>query len=111
MILHHVVYTRRGMGRMTRRTPAWNFSTLAGASGDAAIPGHQSTRLLLDTESEPGVTELTLLALWESTESSKAFAGDDIGRAVYYPADDGLLLEKPERLRHYTVVRAPAFAS
>jgi len=74
----------------------------------AATPGHRGTWVLLDTESEPGIAEFTLLTLWTSRDAIRAFAGEDIGRAVYYPEDDTFLLEKPERLRHYTVMRTPA---
>ena len=107
------VILREWRGRVPHdKTDAYlEFLDTRGTRGYATTPGHRGTWVLLDTESEPGVTEFTLLTLWESTESIKAFAGDDIGRAVYYPEDDDLLLEKPERLRHYTVVRAPAFAS
>ena len=104
---------REWRGRVPQdKTDAYlEFLDNKGTHGYAATPGHRGTWIVLDTESEPGVTEFTLLTMWESREAIRAFAGDDIGRAVYYPEDDGLLLEKPERLRHYTVVRAPQSAS
>lgn len=69
--------------------------------------GHRGTWLLTDREHADGV-EITLLTLWESRDAIHTFAGDDISRAVYYPEDDDFLLEKPERLRHYDVLHAPA---
>jgi len=71
----------------------------------AATPGHSGTWLLLDRDGE--AAEITLLTLRTSRESIHAFAGEDISRAVYYPEDDDFLLEKPERLRHYEVLRQP----
>ena len=68
--------------------------------------GHHGTWLLLDRERGDDV-EITLLTLWESRDAIHAFAGSDISRAVYCPQDDGFLLEKPERLRHYEVLHAP----
>jgi hypothetical protein len=36
--------------------------------------------------------------------SVRAFAGDDLVRAKYYPEDDDYLLEKELRVRHFQVV-------
>lgn len=79
-----------------------------GLADYAATPGHQGTWLLLDRDGE--TTEFTILTLWESREVIRAFAGDDIGKARYYPEDDTYLLEKPERLRHYEVLAHPQMA-
>ena len=38
---------------------------------------------------------------WESIEAIKAFAGEDYEKAVYYPEDDGILLEFEEKVNHY----------
>ena len=34
----------------------------------------------------------------------RRFAGDDIGRAVFYPEDERVLIDRGERVRHYEVV-------
>ncbi|HEX6930085.1 MAG TPA: hypothetical protein VF267_12585 [Gammaproteobacteria bacterium] len=75
----------------------------------AATPGHRGTWVLVDhdCDGDGRTAEFVLLTLWPSREAIAAFAGEDIGRAVYYPEDDGFLLEKPERLRHYDVLRRP----
>ena len=51
-----------------------------------------------------GRAELLLLTLWESEEAIRRFAGDDIGRAVFYPEDERYLIEKGEQVSHYEVV-------
>lgn len=51
-----------------------------------------------------GRAEFLLLTFWESEEAIRRFAGDDIGRAVFYPEDDRFLLEKEDRVRHFDVV-------
>ena len=51
-----------------------------------------------------GRAELLLLTLWESEEAIRRFAGDDIGRAVFYPEDERYLIEKDDRVSHYDVV-------
>jgi heme-degrading monooxygenase HmoA len=38
---------------------------------------------------------------WESIEAVKAFAGTDYEKAVYYPEDEGVLLEFEETVDHY----------
>ena len=48
--------------------------------------------------------EFVLLTLWESEEAIRRFAGDDIGRAVFYPEDERVLIDRGERVRHYEVV-------
>lgn len=75
----------------------------------AATPGHRGTSVLVDRggNGEGEVMEIVLLTLWESRDAIRAFAGEDISRAVYYPEDDAFLLEKPERLRHYDVLHWP----
>jgi heme-degrading monooxygenase HmoA len=38
---------------------------------------------------------------WENLEAVKQFAGDDFDKAVYYPEDNGILLEFEEHVTHY----------
>jgi heme-degrading monooxygenase HmoA len=50
--------------------------------------------------------EFVTLSLWESEAAIKAFAGEDIGRAVYYPEDDRFLVERGPHVDHFEVVFA-----
>ncbi|MBA3666655.1 MAG: hypothetical protein H0W65_02890 [Sphingomonas sp.] len=65
-------------------------------------PGNLGCQMLT-RDMEDGSTEVTTLSWWESMESIRAFAGDDVDRARYYPQDDKFLLEKPERVEHHKV--------
>jgi heme-degrading monooxygenase HmoA len=38
---------------------------------------------------------------WKDLESVKLFAGDDYEKAVYYPQDNGILLEFEEKVIHF----------
>ncbi|HJV12454.1 MAG TPA: hypothetical protein VJ625_01045 [Propionibacteriaceae bacterium] len=49
-------------------------------------------------------SEIITLSLWDSRESIRAFAGDDIDQAVFYPEDDRYLIERDRTVRHYEVV-------
>lgn len=79
-----------------------------GLAGYAATPGHRGSWVLLDRGAEE--TEFVLLTLWDSAEAIRAFAGEDIGAARYYPEDGEYLRELPPRLRHYEVVHQPRAA-
>jgi heme-degrading monooxygenase HmoA len=48
--------------------------------------------------------EFLTFSLWESVDAIRAFAGDDIETAVYYPDDDRYLIERDATVRHYEVV-------
>ena len=45
-----------------------------------------------------------LVSLWDSEDAVRRFAGDDVGRAVFYPDDDRFLVERDERVDHFDVV-------
>jgi heme-degrading monooxygenase HmoA len=51
-----------------------------------------------------GRTEVMTVSLWDSRDSIRAFAGDDIELARYYPEDDEYLLERELTVKHYDVV-------
>lgn len=99
---------REWRGRVPReKTAAYLGFLRARAMPDyARTPGHRGTWILLDEGAE--VSEFLLLTLWDSRDAIRAFAGDDISLARYYPEDPGFLLEMPERLRHYDVQDMPA---
>ncbi len=67
-----------------------------------ATPGNRGTLLLRRTDADEA--EFVLISLWDSLESIKAFAGEDVDVARYYPEDDPYLLEKAEKVVHYDVL-------
>jgi heme-degrading monooxygenase HmoA len=50
-----------------------------------------------------GRTEVVTLSWWDTLESIKGFAGDDISQAVFYPEDEGYLLDSDVTVTHYVV--------
>ncbi|UCF18627.1 MAG: antibiotic biosynthesis monooxygenase [Gemmatimonadota bacterium] len=48
-----------------------------------------------------------MISLWESREAIRAFAGDDIERARYYPEDAEFLLALQPQVTHYEVLLGP----
>ncbi|MBW9111164.1 hypothetical protein JNB63_19820 [Microbacterium trichothecenolyticum] len=55
----------------------------------------------LTRELADGLTEILTVSRWDSLDSIRGFAGDDIDRAVYYPEDDRFLVERDDTVRHY----------
>lgn len=53
-----------------------------------------------------GLVEVTTVSFWTSMEAVRAFAGEDPGRAKFYPGDDELLAEKDLHVNHFEVITA-----
>ena len=70
-------------------------------SGYRAVPGNISAQVLRRDEAE--VTHFMTVTYWESEDSIRAFAGDDVLTARYFPEDDGYLLAFEPFVQHYTV--------
>ena len=49
-------------------------------------------------------SEILTFSLWDSVDSIRAFAGEDIDQAVFYPEDDRFLIERDRTVQHYEVV-------
>lgn len=56
---------------------------------------------ILTRSLDEGRSEIVTVSLWVSLEAIRAFAGDDVGRAVFYPEDDRFLLERDRTVSHY----------
>jgi heme-degrading monooxygenase HmoA len=50
------------------------------------------------------LVEVTTVSFWASMDAVRAFAGEDPGRAKFYPGDDDLLAQKDDHADHYEVV-------
>lgn len=65
----------------------------------SATPGNLAVYLL--RREEGGITHFITLTHWESLDAIRAFAGEDISRAKYYPEDSDYLLEFEPTVQHY----------
>ncbi|GAA2858955.1 antibiotic biosynthesis monooxygenase [Actinoplanes cyaneus] len=52
-----------------------------------------------------GRSEVTTVSWWASIDVIRAFAGEDIERAVFYPEDDSYLIERELTVTHHFVAR------
>lgn len=80
-----------------------DYVSLTGTRDYAATPGNRGFQLLLRTLGD-GRSEVTTLSWWVSLDAIRAFAGDDIEIARYYPEDDKFLLSRPRHVEHHRVV-------
>ena len=53
-----------------------------------------------------GRAEFFLLSLWDTWDAIRAFAGDDVEKAFYYPEDPQYLLSMAPEVDHYEVLHA-----
>jgi antibiotic biosynthesis monooxygenase (ABM) superfamily enzyme len=72
-----------------------------GMRGARALPGSRGTLVL--RRARAGYTEFETILLFESLDDVKAFAGDDLDAAVFFPEDDRYLVERELAVRHYEV--------
>ena len=70
-----------------------------------ATPGNRGA-LVLRRVGE-GRAEFLLISLWDSLAAIRAFAGDEVDAAVYYPEDRDYLLDFAPRVEHYEVLAGP----
>jgi heme-degrading monooxygenase HmoA len=70
-----------------------------------ATPGNRAVYVLQRIEGDRA--HFLTLTFWESLESIKAFAGEDIEKAKYYPDDSEYLLEFEPTVAHYEVLVKP----
>lgn len=56
--------------------------------------------------SMPGGVEFLVVTEWESLDSIRAFAGDNIGSAVVPPLVQAMMVSYDDSARHYDVVAA-----
>src|SRR4051812_37072902 len=72
-----------------------------GGQGLSSTPGNRGVQVL--TRIEGDRAEIVVISLWDSLDSVRAFAGDDVERAVFYPQDETFLVERDLSVTHYQV--------
>lgn len=73
-----------------------------GVAAYRATPGNRGVYVLRRVRDDRA--EFLVLSLWDSMDAVREFAGEEPGRAVFYPDDDGFLVEKDLHVDHYEVV-------
>lgn len=90
----------RGVIRKSQRQEYVDYITLTGLDDYRATPGNLGAAIAVRDLDEDR-SEVITLSWWESLDAIRAFAGNDIDLARYYPMDDRYLLERPRTVQHY----------
>jgi heme-degrading monooxygenase HmoA len=107
--LNHAVSRRDPM--ITRIWRGWtrpedtaayaDYIVSTGIAEYKATPGNRGAYLISRPDGER--TEFLTISFWDSLEAIKAFAGEDIGQAVFYPQDDRFLIDRETTVTHFEV--------
>lgn len=68
------------------------------------IPGNRGMQILRHIVGDRA--EFVTIILWDSFDAIRAFAGDEIETAVFYPEDDAYLISKDLTVTHYEAFSA-----
>jgi heme-degrading monooxygenase HmoA len=98
------VIARMWRGRVaTEKIAAYvEYVNETGIAGYRATPGNRGAQLLTRDLGD-GRTEIVTLSWWDSLDSLRAFAGDDVDVARYYPEDDEYLTDREATVSHFEV--------
>jgi len=94
----------RGVTRTSEAREYVGYMAETGFRGLRETPGNLGVFGLLREDGDR--TEHVVVSLWESEEAIRRFAGEEIGRAVFYPEDDRYLVDKDLHVDHYRVAFA-----
>lgn len=84
----------------------WEFLHQKAIPDYRSVAGNLEVKLMRRIEGD--VCHFITFTLWDSLDSIKAFAGDEIEKAKYYEEDQGFLLEFEETVSHYEVTEVRA---
>jgi heme-degrading monooxygenase HmoA len=93
-----------GRTRLDRADEYERFLHLRAMPDYRGIAGNLGAQVLRRDEGD--VAHFLTLSYWQDEQAVRAFAGDDVLRARYYPEDADFLLEFEPRVQHYTVASA-----
>ncbi|MDX6511001.1 MAG: hypothetical protein QOE36_505 [Gaiellaceae bacterium] len=72
-----------------------------GLSTARDLPGNQGAWLLRHDKGDR--TEFMTVILWDSLDAIRAFAGDEVEAARFFPEDDRFLVERQPGVEHFDV--------
>jgi heme-degrading monooxygenase HmoA len=99
-----IARTWRGHTRVADAAEYAEYVRRTGFDGYRATPGNRGGLLLYREDGD--VAEFLTVSLWESLDAVKAFAGDDVERAMFYPEDDRYLVSRELVANHFVVAGA-----
>lgn len=94
-----------GVTRVEHYDAYWTFLQERAIPDYRGTPGNLGVRLFRRREANRA--HFLCLSYWPSLEAIRAFAGDEVDRAKYYPEDRDYLLEFEPTVLHYDVTGTP----
>jgi len=89
------------------RTPRTKADAYASFLARRAIPDYRSVEGNIDVailrRDEGEATHFLTVTHWQSEDAIRAFAGNELLKAKYYPEDEDFLLEFEPTVQHYLV--------
>jgi antibiotic biosynthesis monooxygenase (ABM) superfamily enzyme len=96
-----IARTWRGATRADDERAYVEYLEETGMRGARALPGSRGTLVLHRRIGDRA--EFQTVLLFDSLDDVRAFSGDDIERAVFFPDDDRFLIERELTVSHYEV--------
>lgn len=97
-----IARTWRGWVRSEDREAYADYVEETGMAHYRQTPGNVAAHLLTRDLGD-GRAEVVTVSLWRSLDDVRAFAGDDVTAAVFYPEDDRYLVDRERTVSHYEV--------
>ena len=86
--------------RREKKAEYMKYVLETGVPAYKATPGNLGAALAIrDIDAER--SEVVTLSWWASFDAIRAFAGEPVDQARYFPADDEYLLTRPDTVCHY----------
>ena len=86
--------------RRAKKAAYVEYVRTTGIAGYRGTPGNLGAAVAV-RDLDADRSEVVTLSWWTSLDAIRAFAGDPVDQARYYPADDEYLLTRPATVLHY----------
>jgi heme-degrading monooxygenase HmoA len=86
--------------RRPKKAEYVEYVRATGIAGYRATPGNLGA-IVAVRDLDADRSEIVTLSWWTSLDAIRAFAGDPVDQARYYPADSEYLLTRPSNVLHY----------
>ena len=86
--------------RRPKKAPFVEYIRATGIAGYRGTPGNLGAAVAV-RDLDADRSEIVTLSWWTSLDAIRAFAGDPVDQARYYPADAEYLLTRPATVLHY----------
>ena len=79
----------------------------SGIAALAATPGNEGVAVFRHLDEPTDTAEFEVISYWRDLDDIRAFAGDDISVARFFPEDDRYLIDRELTVRHDVVDSYP----